>query len=264
MQRSASAQMRILKLIELLSDGASRNEPLRSSSILRSLEKQGMCITRTTLKNDIALLRECGIDVQSATLPSGEHYYINSSGAAAVPPVLAHSEIYDSIAAAIRAGRKLAVTLDADAEFTVSPYAVVRNDGGYHAACFSPAHRRVVLLPFSKISAASPTAEPSDSAPPDYSVTQYTMRGFELCLSVSESVTLSFDTDMLGSVLSQFGDRTAIIREPSGLLRAEVSTEVSSELFAWLFPLGGRVRIIAPEHACCEYKSCLRAQLAAY
>lgn len=264
MQRSTSAQMRILKLIELLSDGASRNEPLRSSSILRSLEKQGICITRATLKNDIALLRECGIDVQSVSLPSGEHYYISSSGAAAAPPALVRSEISGSIAAAIRSGRKLAVTLDAGTEFIVSPYAVVRNESGYHAACFSPAHRRVVLLPFSKISAARPADEPSDPAPPDYSVTQYTMRGFELCMSVSETVTLSFDTDMLGSVLSQFGDRTPISREPSGLLRAEVSTEISSELFAWLFPLGGRVRIVSPEHACCEYKSCLRAQLAAY
>ena len=263
MQRSSNAQMRILKLIELLSSESSQDKPLRSSGILRQLEKQGICVTRTTLKNDIALLRECGFEVESVTLPSGEHYYIKSSAADA-SPAAAQSEFSGVIAEAIRGRTKLAVTLDAGTELTVSPYAILRNESGCHAACFSPAHHRVVLLPFSKISAASPTAEPSDSAPPDYSVTQYTMRGFELCLSVSESVTLSFDTDMLGSVLSQFGDRTAIIREPSGLLRAEVSTEVSSELFAWLFPLGGRVRIIAPEHACCEYKSCLRAQLAAY
>ncbi len=263
MQRTANAQMRILKLIELLSNEASQDEPLRSSSILRRLEKQGICTTRATLKNDIALLRECGIEVESAALPSGEHYYIKSS-AGKEPPAAAQPEISGGIAEAIRGRTKLAVTLDAGTELTVSPYAILRNESGCHAACFSPAHRRVVLLPFSRISSASPADEPSDPMPSDYSVTHYTLRGFELCLSVSETVTVSFDDGMLGSVLSQFGDRALISRAPSGLLNAQVSTEVSSALFAWLFRLGGRVRIVAPEHVCCEYKSCLRAQLAAY
>ncbi len=263
MQRSSNAQMRILKLIELLSNESSQDKPLRSSGILRQLEKQGICVTRTTLKNDIALLRECGFEVESVTLPSGEHYYIKSSAADA-SPAAAQSEFSGGIAEAIRGRTKLAVTLDAGTELTVSPYAILRNESGCHAACFSPAHHRVVVLPFSKISAARPIGEPADPMPSDYSVTHYTLRGFELCLSVSETVTVSFDDDMLGSVLSQFGDHALISRASSGLLNAQVSTEVSSALFAWLFRLGGRVRIVSPEHVCCEYKSCLRAQLASY
>lgn len=263
MQRSASAQMRILKLIELLSNEASQEEPLRSSGILRRLEKQGMCITRATLKNDIALLRECGFDVESVLLSTGEHYYIKKPSDASPRPLSVRPEISDSVSRAVRARRKLYVTLG-DSEYTVSPYAVLRNGSGYHAACFSPAHRRVILLPFSKIGSVRPTDEPADLAPSDYSISYYTLRGFELCQSASETVTFSFDYDSLGSVLTQFGETALISREPSGLLRAEVSTEVTPALFTWVFRLGGRVRIVSPDYVCGEYKSCLRAQLAAY
>lgn len=264
MQRSAGAQMRILKLLELLSNESSRSEPLRSSGILRCLEKQGMCITRTTLKNDIALLRECGFDVRSVSLPTGEHYYMDSSDDAGTRPVPVRPEISGGISDAIKNRTKLVAALCEGGEYTVSPYAVLRNASGYHAACFSPAHRRVVLLPFSKIVSARATDEPADPPPHGSGIAQYTSRGFELCLSASETVTLSFEADALGSVLSQFGQSVLISREPSGLMRAEVSTELSPALFTWLFRLGGRVRIVSPEHACGEYKSCLRAQLAAY
>ena len=232
--------------------------------ILRRLEKQGMCITRATLKSDIALLRECGFDVESVMLPTGEHYYMKSPDGDMPRPISVRPEISGSIADAVRNKTKLVVTLDGGGEYSVSPYAVLRDGSGYHAACFSPAHRRVILLPFSKISSARLTAEPSDPTPPDYNVSYYTLRGFELCQSASETVTFSFDSDSLGSVLSQFGDSALISREPSGLLRAEVSTEVNPALFTWVFRLGGRVRIVSPEYVCGEYKSCLRAQLAAY
>ncbi len=264
MQRSAGAQMRILKLIELLSNESSRDEPLRTACILRRLEKQGMYTTRTTLKNDIALLRDCGFDVRSVTLPTGEHYYIDSSGGSSPPPASVRPEISGGIADAIRGRTKLVAALCGGSEYTVSPYAVLRNESGYHAACFSPAHRRVVLLPFSKIASARAIDEPADPPPSGSGAAQYTARGFELCLSASERVTLSFEAAALGSVLSQFGQSVAISSEPSGLMKAEVSTELSPELFNWLFRLGGRVRIVSPERACGEYKSCLLAQLAAY
>lgn len=263
MQRTANTQMRTLKLIELLLSESSQAEPLSSSKILRQLEKQGMYTTRSTLKSDIALLRRHGFEIESVALPSGEHFYIKKSGDAMKQTPVCF-EISEKVSQAIESRTKLAVAVKNVGELTVSPYAVLRDKRGYYVACFSPAHRRIVLLPFSKLSAARSAEEPSVQPPSNYSVAYYTARGFELCQSVSETVTLSFEPELLGSVMEQFGDSVLIDCEASGLMCAQVSTTVSPSFFTWLFCLGGRVRIVSPEYVCCEYKSRLRSQLAAY
>lgn len=260
MPRASSAQMRILRLIELMSNETSPESPMKSSAILRRLEKQGMCITRMTLKSDMALLRDCGFDIHSVSLPTGEHYYLGSSAA----PVHG-GNIAELVQAAVKSKTQLVVCLsDCRGEYRVSPYAVLRSSDGFYAACFSPSHRRVILLPFAKIVSVQPTGESAVPPPPDYSSSYYTSRGFELCQAASETVTLSFTADALNDIRARFGEGARISGDASGLIRAEVSTEVTPALFAWVFRLGGRVRIVSPEYVCTEYKNSLRTQLSAY
>ena len=258
MPRAAKAQMRILKIAELLSCESSPGTPLKASNILRCLEKQNMCITRTTLKNDIAALRECGFDIKSISLPSGEYYYLGSEQSS-------NDEAEELIMAAVRNKTQLCVSLHGSSgEYFVSPYAVLRDESGYYTACYSSAHRRIVLLPFAKLKTVHKTDTPVLPPPADYSSLYYTDRGFELCQSACETITLSFTDDALADVRSRFGNNIKPYRDPSGIMRVEISTEVGISLFAWIFRLGGRVRIISPDHVCHEYKNSLRAQLAAY
>ncbi len=260
MPRAASAQMRILKLIELILNESSPESPMKASTILRRLEKQGICITRITLKSDMALLREFGFNIRTVSLSAGEHYYLESFAAP-----LRGGDVSKLVQTAIRTKTQITVCLsDCRGEYRVSPYAVFRSSDGFYAACFSPSHRRVVLLPFAKIVSVQPSGERASPPPPDFSCSYYTGRGFELCQTASETVTLSFTADALGDIRARFGENARISGGASGLIRAEVSTEVTPALFAWIFRLGGHVCIVSPEYVRCEYKSCLRAQLAAY
>ncbi len=252
MPRAQSAQLRILKLIEILSG----EEPMKPSAILRRLEKLGICITRTTLKSDMALLRECGFDLKSVSLPTGEHYYIGNTQQFS-------GNTSAAVQAALKNGTQMCVVLAGHSgELTVSPYALLRNRDGFFALCYSPAHRRTLLLPFSKMISAHPSELTADPPPPDYSVSYYTERGFELCCGTNESVVFSFPDELLGDVRSRFGEAAIIRRDGPGLMSAAVSTEATPALFAWLFRLGGRVRIISPERVCREYKNSLRTRLA--
>ncbi len=264
MQYKSNVQVRVLKLFELLLNEASQSAPLGTQVILQRLKMQGLTISMATLKRDIELLCECGFDVRSVDTPAGESFYIAKPPVRVAEAPAVRSDAASCVIESVRNKTQISITLDSGGEFTVSPYAVFRDGTGYYAACFSPAHRRMILLPFSKLRSVKVTGKPGDSPPPDYSVQYYTIHGFKLCQSANEKVTLSFDADLLDSVLTQFGADTDIKYSPSGTLHAVVNTEVSPSLFTWVFCLGGRVRIVSPDYVCGEYKSCLRAQLAAY
>lgn len=269
MQRAASSQFRILKLLEILSAESSADKPLKGSDILRRLEKNGMCITRATLKNDIKLLCGSNFDVQSVRLASGECYYLASktAEAAETPPKreAEYSAIIGCVAKAVRDETQLALSIvDCIGEYCMSPYAVMYDDSGYYAVGFSSAHRRVISLPISKISGAKQTALPIEAPPADYSSSHYISRGLKLYVSARETVIFSFNEDALQDVKFRFGKTATISKGDSGLYLAETRLTVTPSLFAWVFQLGGRLRIVSPEHVCSEYKNCLRTQLAAY
>lgn len=76
--------------------------------------------------------------------------------------------------------------------------------------------------------------------------------------------THTVDVHMLDSVLNRFGDSVLISSDATGFLLADVITEISPDLFTWLFRLGGRVRITSPEYVCNEYKNYLLSQLTEY
>lgn len=264
MQYRSNVQVRVLKLFELLLNEASRSAPLGTQVILQRFKIQELTISKATLKRDIELLCECGFDVRSVDTPVGESFYIAKPPVKNAEPSPEQSDAASCVIESVRNKTQICVTLDSGGEFIVSPYAVFRDGTGYYTACFSQTHRRMILLPFSKLRSVKVTGKPGDPPPPDYSVQYYTIHGFKLCQSANEKVTLSFDADLLDSVLTQFGGDADIKYSPSGMLHAVVNTEVSPSLFTWVFCLGGRVRIVSPDYVCGEYKSCLRAQLAAY
>jgi predicted DNA-binding transcriptional regulator YafY len=264
MERTVNAQMRILNIVDLLSNESSQDEPMRSSNILRRLEKQGLYTTRATLKRDIELLRKYGFEIECITLPSGEHYYIKKHENVLQKPSEGSGMPDSIITRAVRNQSRLSVTVHDAGEISVSPYAVLRDDRDYYIACFSPAHRRILLLPFSKIKTAQLISESVDPPPSDYNLAYYTAHGFEICLNASETVTLKFEKGMLDGVLNRFEDSVLISSDATGFLLADVITEISPELFTWLFRLGGRVRITSPEYVCNEYKNYLRSQLTEY
>lgn len=257
MPRTANTQMRKLEIIRLLSSESSPDRPLKSSSILRLLEKQGIFVTRATLKSDIEALQKCGFDIKNVSNASGKYYYLDACH-------MPGKETKERVKEAVRSKTQLCVSiLGVPGEYLVSPYAVFRDGSGYHAACYSPAHRRVVLIPFAKLVTVSQTKVPVLPPPPDYSSLYYTARGFELRYSACETLTLSFPGEALGDVRRYFGDNVQARRDAAGLMRAEVSAEVGEALFVWLFRLGERVRVVSPEYVCREYKNNLRARLAA-
>lgn len=257
MPRAIASQVRIVKLAQILSGESSPENRLKETDIMRSLEKQGLRVTRETLKSDIATLRKCGYDIKFISLPTGEYYYLDSGRRP-------EREIEEYVSIAVKNKTQLCVSLSGiPGEYLVSPYAILRNGAEYYTACYSPAHRRITLLPFAKLRAVHPTEVPVLPPPADYSSVYYTERGFELCQSTCETVILGFTDDAIGDVCERFGESVCIRCDSNGLLSAAVTTEVGASLFAWVFQCEGKVRIQSPDYVCREYKNSLRAQLAA-
>lgn len=252
-----TAQIRIVKLAQLLSSESSPKVRLKSADILTSLEDQGLSVTDAELRRDIATLRKCGYNIKSVTLPTGEYYYLDTERRRA-------EEIESSVRAAVRSKTQLCVSLiGVSGELFISPYAVFQKESEYYAACYSSAHRRITLIPFSKLCSVRVTDAPALTPPTSFSSFYYTERGFELSQSACETVTLGFTRDELGAVCEYFGNGVHVRCDANGLLSAVVSTEVGTSLFAWVFSFGGKVRIISPDYVCREYKNNLRTQLAA-
>lgn len=85
--------------------------------------------------------------------------------------------------------------------------------------------------------------------PADYSKGVFSMFGGE-----KATVKLSVDNDCIGVIVDRFGRDIFVTKESDTAFGVSVDIMTSKQFYAWVFGLGGKVRIISPQNVVDEFK----------
>ncbi len=175
----------------------------------------------------------------------------------------------DSLHAAISADRQISFTyfrweVDFDSPerirkaarhggrpYVVSPWALCWDDENYYLIAYDSGaemikHYRVDKMEhIEQLEAARDGAELFE----DFNPAQYSKAVFAMFGGEAQDVKLSVDNDMIGVIVDRFGTDVLILRETEKSFTITLHVITSPQFFAWVFGMGGKVRILSPKSA---------------
>jgi predicted DNA-binding transcriptional regulator YafY len=80
-----------------------------------------------------------------------------------------------------------------------------------------------------------------------FNIVEYTKRTFAMYSGVTVMAFLSFDASLVSVVLDHFGNSTRLKDSGDGRFTIETAVSASPTFLAWMFQLGEKAEILAPE-----------------
>ena len=133
----------------------------------------------------------------------------------------------------------------------VSPWALCWDDENYYLIAYDSGaemikHYRVDKMEhIEQLEAARDGAELFE----DFNPAQYSKAVFAMFGGEAQDVKLSVDNDMIGVIVDRFGTDVLILRETEKSFTITLHVITSPQFFAWVFGMGGKVRILSPKSA---------------
>ena len=87
----------------------------------------------------------------------------------------------------------------------------------------------------------------------------YTEQVFKMYNGDTETVTLTFDPEILGSVYDKFGEQLEIRHCDGGWLKLKINVQISPPFFGWVFQFKDKMRIVEPLSVLEEYINHLKS-----
>lgn len=145
---------------------------------------------------------------------------------------------------------------------TVEPIALVYNNDRYYLTCYNPTADRNYNYRLDRIEWVEILDDKisKNAVIRSRSVAKYTAQVFRMYGGTPEKVTLLFDAHMIDYIYEKFGMDTKIWPCGESQYTARVYVQLSPTFYGWLFQFAGKLKIIAPEGACREYKEMLKSQ----
>lgn len=135
--------------------------------------------------------------------------------------------------------------------YTVSPFALCWDDENYYLVAYDSAAKAVRHFRVDKMETIRLTDESRDGAeafaqfdPAHYAKSVFSMFGGE-----ASEVTLSVDNELVGVIVDRFGSDIYLVQETENRFLVTVRVMLSAQFYAWLFGLGTKVRVLAPQQA---------------
>ena len=140
--------------------------------------------------------------------------------------------------------------------YRVSPWALSWDDENYYLIAYDSEAELIKHYRVDKMEHIRLLKEDRDGSdkfkdfnPARYAKSVFSMFGGEEC-----EVKLSVDNDFIGVIVDRFGSDVFIIKQDDDHFIVNVKVMLSPQFYAWVFGLGGAVKIIAPEKAIIEFK----------
>lgn len=133
--------------------------------------------------------------------------------------------------------------------YEISPWALLWEDENYYLIGYDDAvkemkHYRVdKMLKISKILSYREGKEAFEKI----DMAGYTKKNFGMFAGEEEMVKLEVHRKLIGVILDRFGTDVMIIPVDEECFRVNVKVAVSQQFFGWIFALGGKVKILAPD-----------------
>ena len=135
------------------------------------------------------------------------------------------------------------------ARYTVSPYALLLNDGNYYLLAFDDKAQDMRTYRVDRMRDVQFTKQPRDGAEAFAAIDMksYTQRVFSMFGGDQERVTIRFINPLLDTVIDRFGTNGVHYSKLDDThFTVTVPIEVSDQFFSWVCGFGRRAKITAP------------------
>ena len=143
------------------------------------------------------------------------------------------------------------------AAYKVSPWALCWDDENYYLIAYDSEAEMIKHYRVDKMERIRLLKEERDGSdkykdfnPARYAKSVFSMFGGEEC-----EVKLQVDNDFIGIIVDRFGSDIYVVRHNEHSFTVNVHVMLSPQFYAWLFGLGGKVKILSPEKAIIEFKN---------
>lgn len=141
--------------------------------------------------------------------------------------------------------------------YKVSPWALCWDDENYYLIAYDSEAKMIKHYRVDKMERIRLLKEERDGSdkykdfnPARYAKSVFSMFGGEEC-----EVKLLVDNDFIGIIVDRFGSDIFVVRHDEHSFTVTVHVMLSPQFYAWLFGLGGKIRILSPEKAILEFKN---------
>lgn len=146
------------------------------------------------------------------------------------------------------------------AEYRVSPWALCWNDENYYMIAYDKAAEMIKHYRVDKMDTITVCDECRDGKQifDKFDLVGYTKCVFSMFGGEEVSVKLSVANDMIGVIVDRFGKDIFVSRENDERFCVTVNVMLSPQFYAWVFGLGGKIKILSPQKAVAEFKRQLK------
>ena len=136
------------------------------------------------------------------------------------------------------------------ATYTVSPYALLINDGNYYLLAYSDEAQDLRTYRVDRMKDVKPTGEAREGAEAFAAIDlkSYTQRVFGMFGGQQEGVQMRFINPLLDAVVDRFGTKGVLYSKvDDNHFTVTSSVEVSDQFFSWICQFGKKAKIMMPE-----------------
>ena len=142
--------------------------------------------------------------------------------------------------------------------YLISPYSMLWNGDNYYLVGYSDQRQAIQTFRIDRIEHLSVKEEARVEPPEDYNVKIFFSQHFSMLGGETCRVELLVENHLMNSIIDRFGEEvdTEIVDDAHFLVRTTVS--LSTMFYGWVFSSKGKIQILRPEKAICEFRTMIR------
>ncbi len=135
--------------------------------------------------------------------------------------------------------------------YIVSPIALCWDDENYYLVAYDKIEDKIKHFRVDKMESITVLKEPRELGErlADFNPAEYAKRVFSMYGGEKLTVQLAVDNGLIGVIVDRFGRDIYISRQDSNSFIINVEVVLSPQFYAWIFGLGGKVKILSPKRA---------------
>lgn len=143
--------------------------------------------------------------------------------------------------------------------YVVNPAALVFLNDNYYLMCWSRELGKIVSYRVDRMEGVTMLETPAcrQARLPKKQIAAFTKQTFSMFGGETETVTLQFANELMGTVYDKFGEDLRIKRVDEDSCLARVTVQVSPTFWGWVFQLQGKLRVTDPAALIEKYNALL-------
>lgn len=136
--------------------------------------------------------------------------------------------------------------------YTVSPLSLCWDDENYYLIAYDSEAKKIKHYRVDKMEKIEILSEDRDESP-DFNAADYAKSVFSMFGGTKANVRLLAENNIVGVIADRFGQDVKIRRNDADTFTLDVNVILSPQFYAWVFGLGGKVKILSPDNAIGEF-----------